>query len=344
MNLDLYGEIGWNVLASDVRNQLKKAEPNEQLNVSISSPGGLVFEAIEIFNSLKDHAGKVVVDIKGMAASAAGYIAMAGDEIRVRDNSVFMAHNPWVLAIGDYKEFSEQSDFLNRLTQTISSAFERSGKTNDEVRTMLDDTTWLFGKEIIDEGFADKMIDSEVKASVTNDEYMNSAKKQVDCLLEKMRTEPEALKKDMLKASALLPALENNVEEIENQTQKPATAEKTEVIKMTLDELMKNHKDVFDAAFNMGVKKERKRVRSHMNMLSKNIGKEFAEKAIREGDVFDDEAQSYYLSETMNARDLASREEDNPEQVQTPVEAATNVYETEAFDSLIDKYSEVNHK
>lgn len=47
---------------------------------------------------------QIMMTLKGMGASMASYIMMAPADIRAaEDNAVFMIHNPWSLAIGDYK-------------------------------------------------------------------------------------------------------------------------------------------------------------------------------------------------------------------------------------------------
>ena len=50
------------------------------ITVWINSPGGDCFAAAQIYNMLRDYAGKVTVKIDGLAASAASVIAMAGDD------------------------------------------------------------------------------------------------------------------------------------------------------------------------------------------------------------------------------------------------------------------------
>ena len=57
-------------------------------------PAGSVFDAVAIHNALSRHAGPVTVWIDGIAASAASYIAMAGDEIVMPENAFLMIHDP----------------------------------------------------------------------------------------------------------------------------------------------------------------------------------------------------------------------------------------------------------
>ena len=60
------------------------------IDLRLNSPGGSVFDAVAIYNALKRHSGESTVWIDGIAASAASYIAMAGDEIIMPENAFLM--------------------------------------------------------------------------------------------------------------------------------------------------------------------------------------------------------------------------------------------------------------
>ena len=91
----------------DVTPALFKSELNSgkgDITVWINSPGGDCFAAAQIYNMLRDYAGKVTVKIDGIAASAASVIAMAGDTVLVSPVSMIMIHNPATIAMGDHNE------------------------------------------------------------------------------------------------------------------------------------------------------------------------------------------------------------------------------------------------
>ncbi|MBU8834654.1 Clp protease ClpP, partial [Mycolicibacterium goodii] len=79
----IYDEIDpwFGVSAGDFANDLNALEADE-IVVGINSPGGIVFDGIAIMNALKRHPARIVTRIDGLAASAASFIAMAGDEIQ----------------------------------------------------------------------------------------------------------------------------------------------------------------------------------------------------------------------------------------------------------------------
>ncbi len=129
------------------------------LNVRINSPGGSVFEGMSIHDQLKRFKGKVVVDIVGTAASIAAVIAMAGDEISISENGMFMIHKPYGMAFGESSEMRHTANLLDKLEDDIVNTLAlRSGQRRSEVKAMLKEETWLSSKEAVDLGFADRVV------------------------------------------------------------------------------------------------------------------------------------------------------------------------------------------
>ena len=136
------GVIGFDVTPNSVRNQLKNVK--EDIIVEIGSPGGFVFDGLEIFNILRDFkGGKVETRLMGLAASMAAVIALAGDKVTAHDNAVFMIHNALNLVIGNpaflasspKKKLSSSINclisfklFPDFLTKTFAKLFETASK------------------------------------------------------------------------------------------------------------------------------------------------------------------------------------------------------------------------
>lgn len=94
--ITIYGDIGeswWNesVSANDVKNALEQVE-SDTITIRLNSPGGDAFDGIAIYNQLKNHKAKVIVNVEGLAASAASIIAMAADELIMNTGSMMMIH------------------------------------------------------------------------------------------------------------------------------------------------------------------------------------------------------------------------------------------------------------
>jgi len=160
--LFIYDEIGpdyWGLVsAKTILSELEPIDDASEIVVRINSPGGDVNEALAIYNALNRRAGRTIVEIDALAASAASYIAMAGDEIRIAENAMMMIHNAWTIALGDADELRKIADTLDKYTGTIAKAYAaRSGLTVDDVTELMSDETWFTAEEAVGSGFADSV-------------------------------------------------------------------------------------------------------------------------------------------------------------------------------------------
>jgi len=159
--LDIDGVIGFDVTPESIKSKLKLAD-GEPIEVRFSSPGGFIFPGLQIFNLFRNYQGKKTARIVGLAASMASYIPMAFDEVIAEDNSVFMIHNARQGVAGDHNDMKKAADLLERMSNMLADAYvKKTGKDKKEIQKMMDAETFLFGQEIVDYGFADKLIKSE---------------------------------------------------------------------------------------------------------------------------------------------------------------------------------------
>lgn len=128
------------------------------IKLSINSPGGSVFDALAMFNALRQHPATIEVTIMGVAASAASLVAMAGDKILMPDNAFLMIHNPWQPAVGNAAELRELADGLEKIGESLVTIYSnRSGQTPEKIRELLAAETWMTAQEAVDLGFADEI-------------------------------------------------------------------------------------------------------------------------------------------------------------------------------------------
>ena len=145
---------GWGVSAKMFLDELRKVAAPE-VNVEINSPGGDVFAGLAIYNGLRNSGKKVNVKVLGIAASAASLVAMAGDTIEMPENTFMMIHNPWTFAAGDADDLREQADLLDKIGDSLASTYaRRTGKSAEEIQTLLAAETWFTAQEAVDAGFA----------------------------------------------------------------------------------------------------------------------------------------------------------------------------------------------
>jgi ATP-dependent protease ClpP protease subunit len=166
--LHIYGAIGgyWgDVAASDIVPALR-ATVADTINVYINSPGGDVYDGIAIRNALRQHSARIVVTVDGLAASAASFIAVAGDEVIMGSNAELMIHDAWTIAIGNAEDFRLVAGDLDRISQNIATMYaDKAGGTADEYRALMKAETWYSADDAVAAGLADR-VDTDAQSSV----------------------------------------------------------------------------------------------------------------------------------------------------------------------------------
>ena len=173
VNIQIYGDItSWEWFESDVSSYTlsKQIEALEcdQINVYINSYGGEVAEGLAIYNQLKRHKAKVKTVCDGFACSAASVVFMAGDERIMSTASLLMIHNAWTRASGNSKELRKQADDLDKITQASVNAYmQEINITEEELKQMLDDETWITPQEAIEKGFITAIVNEKEAEEVS---------------------------------------------------------------------------------------------------------------------------------------------------------------------------------
>lgn len=130
--------------------------------VNINSPGGDLFEGMAIYNILREHKGKVIVKVLGLAASAASIIAMAGDDIQIARAGFLMVHNTWVVAMGNRNDLMEIADQLEPFDIAMAEIYAaRTGLDPKAIQKKMDAETWINGSAAVDEGWADELLPAD---------------------------------------------------------------------------------------------------------------------------------------------------------------------------------------
>ena len=157
-DISIFDEIGfWGVTAKQFIGDLKAIDA-KTIKLAINSPGGSVFDALAMYNALRQHPANVEVTVLGVAASAASLVAMAGDTIVMPENAFMMIHNPLNFAYGNADELREVADVLDKIGASLVATYaNRTGLPEDEIKALLDAETWLNAEEAVLKGFADEL-------------------------------------------------------------------------------------------------------------------------------------------------------------------------------------------
>lgn len=155
----------------------------------LNSPGGDCIAASQIYSMLMDYKGKVTVKIDGIAASAASVIAMAGTNVLMAPTALMMIHNPATFAFGDHEDMQRAIEMLEEVKESIINAYEiKTGLSRAKLAHLMDATTWMNAKKAMELGFADGMLEGEVRnEAIASEPYEFSAKNVEMAIVNKVR-------------------------------------------------------------------------------------------------------------------------------------------------------------
>lgn len=141
--------------AALVNEALTAIGPSNRVLLRINSPGGYVDEAVPIFNLLERHPGGVDVAIDSLAASAASFIALAGDKITIAKNAMVMVHGPQGGVMGSEKDIRAYADILTKYAQRLEPMYvDKTGQSAEQVAEWMAGEFWFTATEAVDAGLA----------------------------------------------------------------------------------------------------------------------------------------------------------------------------------------------
>lgn len=147
-------------------------DEDEEIILDVASNGGDVFSASEIYTMLKSSGKNIVVNIQGLAASAASVISMAGNTVNISPTAQLMIHKASVIGAGNADDFEHEAKVLNGIDESIASAYElKTGMKQEDLLQMMASETWLNAKEAVEKGFADNIMfsnDENEEIVITN--------------------------------------------------------------------------------------------------------------------------------------------------------------------------------
>ena len=129
---------------------LNKLEPDEELELEITSYGGSVTAGLAICNLLKKASAeghKTTAHVVGIAASMASAIACACDSLKIDSNAFLMVHQPWTMAIGNAIDLRKEAEVLDQYRDALLAIYRTKFDCSEEViKKMLEDETWIIGE------------------------------------------------------------------------------------------------------------------------------------------------------------------------------------------------------
>ena len=273
--LILYGSIGSDEYWDDISDKAFKQDIEnlgdvENIILHINSPGGSVFSAVAIANTLKNHKAKITANIDGLAASAATIITSACDTVKMPKNALFMVHNPITFAYGNNQDMQKTLEMLNKVKNSIIETYLNKAKTDKETLSeLMNNETWMSAEEAKEYGFIDEILDENVeKEIIENKLIINNMAFDISRFKnfkEKKNQEPRVINISVNSTGnpeEIADKFRNILNSTENQKNKGGN--------MTLEELKNKFPELYNQIFNegkeAGITKERERMREIDNL------------------------------------------------------------------------------
>lgn len=167
----IYDEIGdWGVTALDFVAELRAIHA-PALTVHINSPGGSIFDGFAIYNALLNHPARVMTRVEGVAASAASFIAQAGDEIVADEASSMMVHGGSGVVVGKAADMREMADLLDKLDGQMAAIYaQRTERPAAEWLEQMPLDTWYTSAEALAAGLVDRIESGRPAAPAEGDD------------------------------------------------------------------------------------------------------------------------------------------------------------------------------
>ncbi len=137
------------------------------IHLRVNSPGGSVFAARAIEQAVRMHSSKVIAHVDGLAASAASFLIMAADEIRMAPGSFLMIHKAWTWTAGNANDLRKEADLLEQIDASLVKTYAtRSGQDAEAIAQWMADETWIEADRAVELGLANSVADTKAANAV----------------------------------------------------------------------------------------------------------------------------------------------------------------------------------
>lgn len=156
---------GQYILLSEFLDDLKQISSCKNITIRMNSYGGDAGASNMIHNRLRElsrSGAKLTCIVDGVAMSGGSIIMCACDMVKVNPSSIIMIHKCWQFLWGGYNadELREQATQQDAWDKMQAEVYKRkTSLSNTEIMHMMANTTYMTGREAIEKGFADELIE-----------------------------------------------------------------------------------------------------------------------------------------------------------------------------------------
>lgn len=128
----------------------------DDVHIRLNSYGGSCNAAVRMHDDIVAYPGKVSITVSGTAASAATVLAMAADRLEMTSGSLWMIHDPSLIAFGNERDLTDAINLLRACKESIINVYaKRCRLGRDNIADMMSKTTWMDAQDAMGNGFID---------------------------------------------------------------------------------------------------------------------------------------------------------------------------------------------
>lgn len=315
-----------NVTPATLQKSLDAAN-GEDLLILINSPGGSVFQGLEMFSMIQNYSGHTETRAVSLAASMGSILALAGNKKSIESTAMYFIHNAQGVGFGDYREMQKAAIWLKDVSDLLAEMYEKYTTLSlSEAQKLMDEDTQFFGSSLVDLGF--ELVEAGEPSATAR---VQAIARMKDCeakLSDKDRFD------DLEKVAASIAEKKKPSGEINNQTKPAPNAgnenNNEENISMNEEELKAKYPALHNQIFQAGIDQEKDRVTAHITMGEAGNCQDLAVKNIKEGNLMTATVQAEYMAEGMKKRDISNRNEDDENTENINTDGSGDDSETEA--------------
>lgn len=167
----LYDTIGpaWaGMIDSESVIKVLQAMGGKPVTLRVSSPGGSVWDAVEMHNAIANYTGQIVAQVDAIAGSAASFLILAADEVVAASNSTLMIHQAMTATFGNAVDHAKSIEMLDVVDANIIGMYrKKTTKTDEEIKAAMAAETWFTAEQALEWGLVDRIGDAtDVQAKV----------------------------------------------------------------------------------------------------------------------------------------------------------------------------------
>lgn len=152
------------IVLEDFLGDLEQLQNAKKITVRLNSCGGDAYAAIPIHNRLRELKAEVTAIVDGVAMSGGSLIMCAADKVLVNPSSLIMIHKCWRAVYGGYsadelRKVAASNDAVDKAQAAIYT--RKTGIDEAGILSMMTEETYMTGREAVDKGFADELMDAE---------------------------------------------------------------------------------------------------------------------------------------------------------------------------------------